>query len=275
MPTPVLAPYIKCYVYYRIDRDEIVPPIKSLPCGIPCITFNIADNFIVRSGRYCNRMERDDLLVGQQTSMYLLAPRGKLEQFIIFFQPTGVYRMLGLPLHEAIDGAVQLEDVLPVFRKFSFREAMHACRGNIQPTLQKLELFLQGLIRVDFRFPYIEHAVEWIMAQQGNVTVKALASDVNASVRNFRRRFNEIVGITPKQFIRIARFQSVIQTLQQSVHACEKKSWSAIAGDTGYFDQMHLIKDFKAFCGEIPTDYARRFFDDSYSLEREFLSRSR
>ncbi len=63
--------------------------------------------------------------------------------------------------------------------------------------------------------------------------------------------FKENVGLTPKGFLKIIRFQKAIQEIE----ACKKINWSGIAYETGYYDQAHFINDFKNFSGFTPQQY--------------------
>jgi len=69
------------------------------------------------------------------------------------------------------------------------------------------------------------------------------------SPRQFERRFNREIGLPPKLYARIARFESALES--KALSATE--SWTEITNRLGYFDQMHLIKDFREFSGEVPT----------------------
>ena len=80
-------------------------------------------------------------------------------------------------------------------------------------------------------------------------------------MRNFERRFSEQVGTSPKLFCRLVRFTAAVQF--KIAHS--KKSWTEVAYECGYFDQMHLIKDFKQFTNENPST----FFNDNPDLMKE------
>jgi AraC-like DNA-binding protein len=88
-----------------------------------------------------------------------------------------------------------------------------------------------------------------ILGRRGRIQVPALAQHACMSARQFERRFTCEIGLSPKLFARIARFESALES--KALSAAE--SWTDITSRLGYFDQMHLIKDFKEFSGEIPT----------------------
>jgi methylphosphotriester-DNA--protein-cysteine methyltransferase len=74
------------------------------------------------------------------------------------------------------------------------------------------------------------------------------------STRQFERRFTREIGLPPKLFARIARFEAALESKALST----TNSWTDVANQLGYFDQMHLIHDFKEFSGEVPTSLLSR-----------------
>jgi AraC-like DNA-binding protein len=87
-----------------------------------------------------------------------------------------------------------------------------------------------------------------VLYQQGSIQVPALAQQAGMSTRQFERRFTREIGMPPKLFARIARFEAALES-----KAVDCQSWTDVANQLGYFDQMHLIHDFKEFSGELPT----------------------
>jgi AraC-like DNA-binding protein len=71
------------------------------------------------------------------------------------------------------------------------------------------------------------------------------------SQRRFIQLFDQQVGLTPKLFFRVSRFQRAVLT----VHNAGEVDWAGLALDCGYYDQAHFIHDFQAFAGITPTTY--------------------
>ncbi len=86
----------------------------------------------------------------------------------------------------------------------------------------------------------------------GHTSVDALATAHQVSRQHFTRRFRAATGLPPKQFARICRFQRLVQTLLTT----DVDRWAAEASGLGFYDQAHMINDFREFAGESPT----RFF---------------
>lgn len=79
-------------------------------------------------------------------------------------------------------------------------------------------------------------------------TVKDVAEELGVSERHFRRLFRDAVGVSPKVFARLSRFHRALRAARQARHT----SWASIAVATGYYDQAHLIEEFRAITGVTP-----------------------
>jgi len=94
----------------------------------------------------------------------------------------------------------------------------------------------------------IQRAVEAMAAAHGDVNLDFIARQANLSPRQFRRRCLEESGLSPKHLCRILRFRRVCAL----VETARRAEWAAVAMEAGYFDQAHLIRDFREFTGQTP-----------------------
>ena len=81
--------------------------------------------------------------------------------------------------------------------------------------------------------------------------LKQMSDKIGFSQRTFIQRFSEAVGLTPKTFCRMHRFQRVLKL----IHDAREVDWTDVSLSCGYFDQAHFIHDFRAFAGINPTTY--------------------
>ena len=95
--------------------------------------------------------------------------------------------------------------------------------------------------------------VRTLLSRPG-ASVAEVAERVGRSHRSFIEVFSAEVGMTPKLFLRIQRFQ---RALALAGEPC-KPAWAQLALDCGYFDQSHLIRDFVELAGVTPAEYVRR-----------------
>jgi transcriptional regulator GlxA family with amidase domain len=92
---------------------------------------------------------------------------------------------------------------------------------------------------------------------KGVIRIDDLANHSALSIRHYERRFAEEMGVAPKHFARTARFQMALDSKRIS----PRRTWLWIAHEFGYFDQMHLIRDFKSLGGETPSNISRSIGD--------------
>lgn len=99
----------------------------------------------------------------------------------------------------------------------------------------------------------VTHAVQQLSRGGGVSSIRQIQLDTGLSHTRFIQLFREHVGLTPKLFYRVRRFHGLLKRIEKglSVH------WAELAADCGYFDQAHLIHDFRAFAGITPQAYDR------------------
>jgi transcriptional regulator GlxA family with amidase domain len=95
--------------------------------------------------------------------------------------------------------------------------------------------------------------------------IEELAKQVHISKRQIQRDFKNYVGLSPKKYARILRFNYIFKLMQE-----KDMKWVDIAIQSGYFDQAHFIKNFKEFTGEEPSNYG---FDDK-NMSNFFLNKT-
>jgi AraC-like DNA-binding protein len=110
---------------------------------------------------------------------------------------------------------------------------------------------LQRRAEVDFAIERLTHAPQ-------DYSIAMLSEHVGLSARRFTRLFTLEVGLTPKLYARVQRFQRVLECMQSPA-----RDWAVVAQDCGYFDQSHLIRDCRSLSGFTPTELAARRIGDS------------
>lgn len=93
-----------------------------------------------------------------------------------------------------------------------------------------------------------------------SANVAAVAADLGVSERHLRRVFREAVGLSPKAFAKLARFRRAIRAARAEQHT----SWASIAALSGYYDQAHLIAEFRAIAGVTPRALLAELGDAPY-----------
>ncbi|MEX2564308.1 MAG: AraC family transcriptional regulator, partial [Cyclobacteriaceae bacterium] len=96
----------------------------------------------------------------------------------------------------------------------------------------------------------VDETLSKILHSRGILSVRNLSQDYCLSPRQFRRRFTERVGVSPKMYSRIKRFNYISYLTTN-----EFENWQDIVFKGGFYDQAHFIRDFCHFTGKKPTDY--------------------
>ncbi len=163
----------------------------------------------------------------------------------ITFKPGGLYRLLGIPMQEFAK-EIDLNLVLKETRELS-EQLLHA--QNDQEVFGKIEKFLLGRLPDIKPMTPFDKAVEMLAASNGSLPISKVAEFASLSIRQFERKALVSLGVSPKLYSRVLRFTNA--WLYREAHP--DISWYRITHEFGYADQMHLVDDFKIFCGATPT----------------------
>jgi AraC-like DNA-binding protein len=122
-------------------------------------------------------------------------------------------------------------------------------------TLRVLECALLEQVRRPMeRHPAVRYAIGEFTSVPQIRTVSDITSELGFTARRFIETFSDQVGMTPKAFCRVRRFQEAVRLAAEA----REIEWVRVAADCGYFDQAHFIRDFRAFSGINPSDYRGR-----------------
>lgn len=171
---------------------------------------------------------------------------GGVESFAIFFQPAALGQMFGLPAQQLADRAYHADDVLGP--RVEILWSVLAEAPNFEERVRLAERFLVQMPRVADLTTIARVAMETFRGQ-GRIYVGEMAERVSLSVRQFERQFEREMGLPPKLFARIARFQGALDAKT----VAPTRTWIDVAHSMGYYDQMHLVRDFTSLSGLSPT----------------------
>lgn len=196
----------------------------------------------------------DSLISGAHSKYFVIEASVAMHVMGIWFKPGGAYRFLPLPASEIRDRHVALDDVWGSLAS-ELRERMLAAPTVAEKFAVTERLLLERLQRGREHHP----AVCFALSQFGRVArVTPVIDAIGISKRRFEQVFADEVGLTPKLFCRVQRFQRVLHLVNQANNEANDVDWADVALSCGYFDQSHFIHDFKSFSGINPTDYVTR-----------------
>jgi AraC-like DNA-binding protein len=163
------------------------------------------------------------------------------------FRPGGLHRLLRLPLHSMVDYTGNSEDFLGA----AIQETTDALREAADFDEMKIiieQMLLHWLAKLK-PAENLDKALQALLQSGGSFPIAYLAKESCLGLKQFERKCKERIGLSPKLFARIVRFSNAYRMRE----AHPSISWTHIAHTAGYFDQMHLIRDFKVFTGTLPT----------------------
>jgi len=250
-PGPPLLRFVDLFWYYA----GLTQPHKKerlLPEGSAELVINLREN----QCRVYDRDRQDEfqsfpgaIICGPHSNFFVIDTASQVEVIGIHFKPGGAFPFFKQPADELQNLHVGL-DALWGSRAGELRERVLAA-ASPQEKVLVLERFLiaQAFRGLD-RHPAVGFALGEFQKPE-LPPVAAVSNQIGLSSRHFIQLFSQEVGLSPKLFCRVRRFQRVVQSLEKP----HDVDWAEIALGCGYFDQAHFIHDFKAFSGISPSAY--------------------
>lgn len=245
-PSPVLSPYVRHY--WILETSDVADkPERIIPFGNIQLTFYSGEP-VLKANEVCRSKA---LLCGQSIGYTDILPTGRLRIIAVVFHVIGARAFFRLPMDELAGLKISAGDFAD--RELEQLEEQVASTSDYRECICKIEQFLSSRLRPyqDYNYHRLLRAVQLINHRKGEVRIDELAGETCLSDKQFRRVFSSHVGINPKDFIRTVRFQYALYLLQNN----PQLSFSQLAYDSGYYDQAHLINEFKTFSGYTPGEF--------------------
>jgi AraC-like DNA-binding protein len=224
---------------WELDGDGSVLSEPIFPDGRVEIVIHLGD----RPARDLDgRPQPAAMIVGQMTTALRLRPVRRLHSIGVRFTPAGSRAALRIPLHE-LSGRIEPLDALSAALTARLQDAVGDARtagDRAALVFACLRIFMQGSVGAPDR---VERAVALALSRHGRCTVDGMARTAGTSARQLERQFLDAVGLPPKTFARIVRFQHALRDLQRGLPA------ASVAAARGFADQSHLAREFKRVAG--------------------------
>jgi len=251
-PSQPLAEFVERF-WYSSDAPQH-QKVRVVPSGTMELVFNLdEDNLGFSDTAQPESTKSFSGAVFSGTFAQPLLVHTRKHVMGVHFKPGGAFRFLGVPASEFANSHVDME-ILWKRSTRDLREQLYAA-ANAATRLRVLEQALVARLRNSSEEHRAVRAALYILARDaGEARTRDLAKQLGLSQRHFINVFSKQVGITPKQFARVQRFQRAADVARSS----STPDWADIAAVCGYFDQSHLIHDFKVFSGLTPTEFVRQ-----------------
>jgi AraC-like DNA-binding protein len=190
-------------------------------------------------------------VAGPHSEVFFIERSAQDELLGVHFKPGGAFPFLGVPAGDLHNRYVELDDL------WGERDAASiVARLREAPTSQAKFALLEGWLlgvapRPLARNPAAKFALAELHRDSSVRSSADVARTLGISQRRFIQLFRGEIGLTPKLYSRIERFQHVLRR----VELVDEVDWVDVATSCGYFDQAHFIHDFREFTGLRPSDY--------------------
>lgn len=253
-PQPPLAAFVETFWLY----EGYNPPHtkeRRLPDGSMELVINLREDAIrLYDSQQHDRSPsvRGCVISGIQTKYVVLDTADQASMMGIHFKAGGAFPFLDLPASELRDETVSLDEIWGTTASELRGQLREAQTPEIRFHMLEQALLAQ-IVRPLARHPAVTFALKEFQNTAHTRTIADVTGQVGLSPKRFNSIFNKEVGLTPKLFCRIQRFQEALKCINSE----KQIDWTDIALTCGYFDQAHFIHDFQAFSGLNPGAYLR------------------
>jgi AraC-like DNA-binding protein len=251
IPQPPLGDFVELFWWYEHDRVVHFKE-RVLPTGAVQLIINLHEDMIRMYNPH--NPEQDQrfpgcLVAGPYSEFTVIDSASQVSTLGVSFKPGGAFPFLKLPACELQNMDVSLDTLWGAAAGHLREQLLEAATPRARFCLLERALLAQ-LVDSPVLHPAVAFAVQELQ-KSSLPSISTVTDQIGLSPRCFIQRFRQEVGLTPKLFGRVQRFQQALRRIQGE----QQVDWADIALSCGYFDQAHFIHDFQAFSGLNPTTY--------------------
>ena len=267
---PRLRPYV--HGYFATSSSLVRPAWeRHLPAAEVPMVLNFGASHTREDPRWDSGPQRLDhaWVTGLQTRYHLGEAIGERRFMVVRFTPLGAHLFLRLSMESLTDRVVPLDQVDPRIASLVSDHVMVA-RGWAE-RFDAMEQLIASRVAGCAVPPDVEWAWDGLARTWGRTPVASLAAGAGCSHRHLIQQFRTCIGLPPKRVAMLLRFHRSISAvtrsgpadspnrpyLEGSAPPAADARWAHIAAACGYFDQSHLIHEFRAFAGATPSEFLR------------------
>lgn len=268
IPSAPLRDYVHDIFYYEA---EIAPyeAEKLLPDNTIYLIINFTEEekklfHDVSLGKY--NSYKKAWISGMQRKYLVIEATNNNRMMVVRFKSGMAYPFFNVPINKFSDDVLESDDILGSEISSLREELLNT--PDVSARCRRMEQYLTGLL---MRQPGSNAAVDFLVRRLSDphtlreTGIKQLIDKTGYSHKHMLHLFEKQVGLTPKYFARIAKFQQVLK----NIDAGKPVSWASLANEYGFYDQAHFINDFKHFSGINPSAYfTERAEDFNYLVVR-------
>ena len=251
-PRPPLDAFIETIWLYCNDPRPLALE-RVLPTGAAQLIVNLKEDEtrLYDPDRHYRCITRPgSVLSGLQTRYQIIDTSEQEYVAGVVFKPGGTVPFIREPAHDVTDADVPLDALWGKRRAAVLRERLLE-GATLDAKLDALECELRAMWTPRVAHPAVSFALTRFDRAPATTSIAAVTAVIGLSAKRFIERFKSDVGMTPKRYCRIRRFQRAVTLASRG----RDIDWTRVAIECGYFDQAHFIHDFRSFAGLTPTGY--------------------
>jgi AraC-like DNA-binding protein len=257
-PGPPISEFVD--YFWLFEGGQTARKERIVPSGTIELVINLHDDEVRiydREQPEKHRRFSGAVLSGTYSSLFVVDAMQHESMLGVHFKPGGAFPFLNILANELTDAHADLEDLWGQSAR-ELRERLCTVRTH-RKRFQVIEDALACRLRRSQKgHPAVPVALNLLGAAGTYASVRAVAREVGICQRRFSQVFAAQVGLSPKLFSRILRFERARALADQ----IKRLDWAQLASTCGYFDQSHLINDFQEFSGLSPSEYLRQHQPD-------------
>lgn len=242
----------KITVFQTLKKIEFQQ--KLTPSPFTCLSYNHYHIPGFKVGNKVLPSKCNLQITGPKTTDDIYAiHKGKLNQILIEFTPVAFYYIFHFSPAELVNVTVPISEIIPKHRVNALLSTLINSK-NYRTRVNLLQEYISSNRDKNIaKVTYVEEAVTLVDKVRGHISVQDICKEINISERQFNRKFIEIAGIPPIQYIKIRQLHFIISRIHQN----HFQSIKELAYDTGFYDPAHFNNRFKKLTGMSPGQFIK------------------
>jgi len=256
MPSPFLKPFVACYwASEPINSAEDSSAAASFEAAVDRVLPDACTDLLFEHDLKDNRFCIHYCGMFDHPFPIRYDENRPVRKFGVRFFPGGAYPFVQAPLCEFANQHLDLDLIWPRIAGEIGERIFQAASLDAKVRIVEHYLISAAKTTGEAIVSVMANLLYRVFASKGTASVGELAESELIGVRQLNRKFERYIGLSPKTFSKIVRFQAVIEDIVES----PETDWRYVALKRGFFDQAHLIHDFNQFYGATPSVAAAEY----------------
>jgi len=258
-----LKKFIKQYCFMESGVHEANVCERVIPTDNIQLMFHYKNPFVVCHSNNLFIHQPRSIITGLNNSFSDVSTDGEAGVIFVTFRSAGACHFFDFPLSEIENQSINLADIFSKEIK-QVEERLYSKKS----TGERVEVIEDFLLRrfspiASYDYSLIQAGIQFIRQNKGQISALTLSDKLSTTTKSLERKFSGYLGKTPKQFIKLIRFQETLLDLGNN----KDINLTEYAYRNGYFDQSHFIRDFKSYSGYTPKDFIAKYPDCNVNVD--------